>query len=69
MSDQIVDGFPDRFKHTCEERGVYQLQGRYMEQAEEYRATCPGCLEIIYWDEDSNTEVYDKEDTCNGCGV
>lgn len=50
MSDQIVDGFPDRFKHNCEERGVYQLQGRYMEQAEEYRAMCPGCLEIIYWD-------------------
>jgi len=49
MSDQTVAGHPDRFKHTCETRGVYQLQGRLMEQAGEYRASCPGCLEVIYW--------------------
>jgi len=56
MSKQVVDGFPDRVVHHCEERGVYQLQGRYMESADEYRATCPGCMEIIYWDGDGTHE-------------
>jgi len=56
MSDQIVDGFPDRFTHNCGERGIYQLQGRWMEQAEEYTASCPGCGERIYWDETGKHE-------------
>lgn len=65
MTNTQTDGFPSRIMHSCPTEGIAHLQGTWLEYAEQYRAECEKCLTIIYWDEDGNTEVYKKEDTCN----
>jgi len=48
----LSEKFPSRRSHYCAVGGAHQLQGRWIDKSNEYRAKCPDCCEVIYWSAD-----------------
>ena len=50
----LSEKFPSRRSHYCAVGGAHQLQGRWIDKSNEYRAKCPDCCEVIYWSADGD---------------